>query len=284
MVEGLEHAPDPISRAQLLMIQAVSARLWQGSEPFGQGTEPDPVPIDARIAAVNEALEIGRSNELPDLIDDATNGLVILHGIASDYATVLELVASAVAHVDRAPSAAAQADMLRTAAVHTIHIEAAVRERPRARPTRSCPIRRRRAAPTHARALPDHRRAVPSRPLGRALGRRRRTRRRVRARTGVRLPVRPRRPCHRCNRRCPPRRPEAMPHPGAARARPQRRSCNRERVAVSTRHRARRRCRCDPVVGPEGERRPPLWPSTRSRSARSGPRAVRVDRHRHRDR
>ena len=124
VVEGLEHAPDPISRAQLLMIQAVSARLWQGSEPFGQGTEPDPVPIDARIAAVNEALEIGRSNDLPNLIDDATNGLVILHGIASDYATVLELVASAVAHVDRAPSAAAKADALRTAAVHTIHIEA----------------------------------------------------------------------------------------------------------------------------------------------------------------
>ena len=60
MVEGLQHAPDPISRAQLLMIKAVSARLWRGSEPFGQGTEPDPVPIDARIAAVNEALEIGR--------------------------------------------------------------------------------------------------------------------------------------------------------------------------------------------------------------------------------
>ena len=50
---------DEVSQARLLVAKGVSARLWRGSEPFGQGTRPDPSPISERIASVHTAMKVG---------------------------------------------------------------------------------------------------------------------------------------------------------------------------------------------------------------------------------
>ena len=122
--EGLATAPDPVSRAQLLVARGATARLWSGTEPFGAGTRPDPVLIQTRIDAVDEALRIGEEGGLADLVDSAVNTLVILRGLAGDYTGTLSLLERAVDRADDAPSTAAQADILRTAAVHLIEMSA----------------------------------------------------------------------------------------------------------------------------------------------------------------
>ena len=122
--EGLASASDPVSRAQLLVARGATARLWSGTEPFGAGTHPDPVLIQTRIDAVDEALRIGEESGLADLVDSAVNTLVILRGLAGDYTGTLSLLERAVERSDEAPSTAAQADVLRTAAVHLIEMSA----------------------------------------------------------------------------------------------------------------------------------------------------------------
>ena len=124
IAEGLAIAPDALSRAQLLVAQGANARLWSGTEPFGAGTRPDPVLIGTRIDAVDEALRIGEEGGLADLVDSAVNTLVILRGLAGDYSGTLSLLERAVERADDAPSTAAQADILRTAAVHLIEMSA----------------------------------------------------------------------------------------------------------------------------------------------------------------
>src|SRR5579859_3103530 len=88
--EGLAAAGgDEVSRARLLVAKAGSARLWQGSEPFGQGTRPDPTPINERIASVHTVLEIGNRKGLDDLIISANAALGVLYGIAGRYGDAL---------------------------------------------------------------------------------------------------------------------------------------------------------------------------------------------------
>jgi DNA-binding SARP family transcriptional activator len=124
IAEGLDIAPDAVSRAQLLVARGACARLWSGTEPFGAGTRPDPVIIQTRIDAVEEARRIGEELGLADLIDSAVNTLVILRGLASDYSGALALLERAIERVDEAPSTLARADILRTAAVHLIDLRA----------------------------------------------------------------------------------------------------------------------------------------------------------------
>ena len=77
--EGLAAAGgDEASQARLLVAKGVSARLWRGSEPFGQGTRPDPSPIGERVASVHTALKVGDRAGLDDLIDSANAALSIL--------------------------------------------------------------------------------------------------------------------------------------------------------------------------------------------------------------
>ena len=38
----------PGAQSRLLVAKGAAARLWRGSEPFGQGTKPDPSPIAIR--------------------------------------------------------------------------------------------------------------------------------------------------------------------------------------------------------------------------------------------
>jgi hypothetical protein len=87
--EGLTTAPDAVSRAQLLVARGATARLWSGSEPFGAGVRPDPLLIQVRLDAVEEALRIGEDHRLVDLVDSAVNTLVILRGLAGDYSGFL---------------------------------------------------------------------------------------------------------------------------------------------------------------------------------------------------
>lgn len=122
--EGLAAAgDDEVSQARLLVAKGGSARLWRGSEPFGQGTRSDPSPINDRIASVQTALELGERRGLDDLITSATAALCVLYGIASRYG---DAVAVAERRLARAQTRSRQelVDALRTAAVLKITIGA----------------------------------------------------------------------------------------------------------------------------------------------------------------
>jgi DNA-binding SARP family transcriptional activator len=122
IAEGLAAAPDDLTRAHVLVVKGASARLWRGSEPFGQGTRPDPVLIDDRIDDVTEAMRIGEMHGLEDLVDSASSALTILYGIAGRYEQMLDTARRDLDRVERAPSRAAQVDILRTVATLTSQI------------------------------------------------------------------------------------------------------------------------------------------------------------------
>jgi DNA-binding SARP family transcriptional activator len=121
--EGLAAAVgDEVSQARLLVAKGVSARLWRGSEPFGQGTRPDPSPISERVASVHTALKVGDKAGLDDLIDSANAALSILYGIAGRYGDALAVAERRLARAQTRPRQEL-VDALRTAAVLTITIK-----------------------------------------------------------------------------------------------------------------------------------------------------------------
>jgi hypothetical protein len=124
VTEGLADADDEASHAWLLLARGMSARLWRGSEPFGQGTKPDPLPVGARIADVERALAAGEAAGLPDLVKAATSALKVLYGVAGRYGEVLALDRRELERLTQNTSSLDQADILRTGAVHTITISA----------------------------------------------------------------------------------------------------------------------------------------------------------------
>jgi DNA-binding SARP family transcriptional activator len=124
VTEGLAAATDELSRAWLLLARGVSARLWRGSEPFGQGTEPDPVPIGERIADVERALAAGEAAGDPDLASSASSALKVLYGVAGRYRDLLALDRRELDSLAQAGSELEQADILRTAAANAIMISA----------------------------------------------------------------------------------------------------------------------------------------------------------------
>ena len=122
--EGLTAAgDDEVSRARLMVAKGGSARLWRGSEPFGQGTRPDPSPINERIASVHAALEVGQRRGLDGLVTSAAAALGVLYGIAGRYDDALAVTERRLA---RAGTRSRQelVDALRTAAVLKITIKA----------------------------------------------------------------------------------------------------------------------------------------------------------------
>jgi len=122
--EGLAAAGgDEASRARLLVAKGGSARLWQGSEPFGQGTRPDPSPISERIASVHAALEVGQRRGLDGLVTSAAAALGVLYGIAGRYSDALAVAERRLARAETR-SRQELVDALRTAAVLKITIEA----------------------------------------------------------------------------------------------------------------------------------------------------------------
>lgn len=115
--EGLTAAPDDLSRARLLMTRASCARLWKGSEPFGQGSQFDPTPVEVRIRAVDEAMAIAAAVGDEELTRAGRSTLSVLYGIAGRYAEMLDLAYLDLSTVDQLRSRLEQADVLRMVAV-----------------------------------------------------------------------------------------------------------------------------------------------------------------------
>jgi tetratricopeptide (TPR) repeat protein len=122
VTEGLAHASDQETTARLLVAFGCLSRLYRGSEPFGQGSKPDPVPLDERIAAVEKARSIGESLEQPQLIFSANNALGILYGMAGRFNEMLQLAERELGNVDQLGSRIQQGDAIRRAAVATMSI------------------------------------------------------------------------------------------------------------------------------------------------------------------
>jgi hypothetical protein len=128
VAEGLDAAEDDIARAWLLLARGISARLWPGSEPFGQGRQRDPVPIEDRTADVEQAMATGEAAGLPELVGAATSALRVLYGVAGRYQEVLALSRRKLDGLAAAGSRLEQADILRTASVLAITISARFEE------------------------------------------------------------------------------------------------------------------------------------------------------------
>jgi class 3 adenylate cyclase/tetratricopeptide (TPR) repeat protein len=124
IARGLAAVEDDVERAWLLLARGACARLWRGAEPFGQGLRPDPMTIQDRISAAEQARSIAVDRDLPDLLGAADAALGILYGIAGDYAAVLTVGRRQLDRLAEIPSRLQQADTLRTIAVHTVSIVA----------------------------------------------------------------------------------------------------------------------------------------------------------------
>ncbi|OLD49994.1 MAG: hypothetical protein AUI42_05380 [Actinobacteria bacterium 13_1_40CM_2_65_8] len=122
VTEGLAYATDPAVTGELLVAFGTLSRLYRGSEPFGQGSETDPLPLDERIAAAEKGRAIGESLNQPKLLLYADEALGILYGMAGRYSEMLELAERGLATVDRLGSRLRQGDAVRRAAVITMRV------------------------------------------------------------------------------------------------------------------------------------------------------------------
>ena len=121
--EGLAAVDDDADRARLLLAQGAGARLYRGSEPFGQGLTADPLGADDRIAAATEALHIGELRGDATLVASAMAVLGILYGMSGRYAAMIDLIEQEMAARREAPSRQLQADALRKRAEVAIELE-----------------------------------------------------------------------------------------------------------------------------------------------------------------
>jgi class 3 adenylate cyclase/tetratricopeptide (TPR) repeat protein len=121
--EGLAHSVDEEITAHLQVAHGYVARLYRGSEPFGQGRAPDPVPIGQRIGAVEKAREVGVRLQDFQLLSVANFALGVLYGMAGRYDAQLELAVQDLAVVDQLGSRIIQGDAVRRAAVAIMTIE-----------------------------------------------------------------------------------------------------------------------------------------------------------------
>jgi class 3 adenylate cyclase/tetratricopeptide (TPR) repeat protein len=113
---GMASARDQLSRGRLLVAKGAVARLWSGSEPFGQGLSgTDPVPVEERIRFAEEGLAIGRSLGDRGLITLANRALAVLYGAAGRHREALSLARTWLEQ-SGPESRIEQADVLRTVA------------------------------------------------------------------------------------------------------------------------------------------------------------------------
>jgi class 3 adenylate cyclase/tetratricopeptide (TPR) repeat protein len=122
VTEGLAHATDQEMTGQLLIAFGRMSRLYRGSEPFGQGREFDPVPLNERIAAVEKALAIAEALNHPELLMNANMALSLLYGMAGRHKEMLELAERDLATVEQLGSRLKQGDAVRRAAVITMRV------------------------------------------------------------------------------------------------------------------------------------------------------------------
>jgi len=113
---GMASARDQLSRGRLLVAKGAVARLWSGSEPFGQGLSgTDPVPVEDRIRLAEEGLAIGRSLGDRGLVTVANRALAVLYGAAGRHRDALSLARTWLEQ-SGPESRIEQADVLRTVA------------------------------------------------------------------------------------------------------------------------------------------------------------------------
>jgi class 3 adenylate cyclase/tetratricopeptide (TPR) repeat protein len=122
VAEGLAHSVDDEITGHLRVAYGHAARLYQGSEPFGQGHKADPEPIEKRIAAVEKARATGERLNNFQLLWFANLALGLLYGIAGKYEANLKLALQDLELVDRLGSRISQGDAVRIAAVAVMTI------------------------------------------------------------------------------------------------------------------------------------------------------------------
>ena len=122
IADGLARATDPETLASLQVSYGQVARLYRGSEPFGQGHKPDVVPLADRIAAVEKALDVADSLNNSHLQWMGNAALGILYGMAGRYRENLDLALKVLPLVERMGSRLDQGDAVRRAAVVTMNV------------------------------------------------------------------------------------------------------------------------------------------------------------------
>lgn len=124
--EGMAHVGRGAEgeRAWLSLARAACARLYRGSEPFGQGIDADPLPIATRLAAAEGAMATARRLGMDELAVAAENVLGMLYGLASHYPEMVALARRQVADLRPDQSRLDQSDAIRKLATHLINVEA----------------------------------------------------------------------------------------------------------------------------------------------------------------
>ncbi len=120
--EGLAHSDDEQRTAHLLVSHGLAARLYGGSAPYGLGHEPDPVPIERRIEAVEQGRKVAERLDNWQLLWNAHFALGLLYGMARRYDAQLELALEDLSVVDRLGSRMRQGDAVRGAALSVMRI------------------------------------------------------------------------------------------------------------------------------------------------------------------
>jgi len=128
IAEGQEAVEDDAERAWLLLAEGACARLYRGSEPFGQGSRYDFRPISERIASAQRALEMAGTLGLHDLLLEGRWALAMLYELAGRYREGLELRRRMVEERDVTASPPHRADALRLLAVQTANITGGFQE------------------------------------------------------------------------------------------------------------------------------------------------------------
>ncbi len=77
--EGLHANPDDEMRGWLLQVKGVCARMWPPKESAGPGEKTDPVPLEDRIEAAQQAIAIAESRNSWELLRSALRALRTLY-------------------------------------------------------------------------------------------------------------------------------------------------------------------------------------------------------------
>ena len=122
VAEGLSVSTEPETTAILQLAFGQVARLYRGSEPFGQGNKPDPVSLADRINAVEKAREAARALNHPRLMWMASSALGLLYGMAGRYEENLDLALQEIPMVERLGSRLDRGDAVRRASVTLMNV------------------------------------------------------------------------------------------------------------------------------------------------------------------
>jgi DNA-binding SARP family transcriptional activator len=122
LAEGLAIVSEEPERGRLLLARGMAARLYRGSEPFGQGSMSDARPLADRVADVEAAAAIGRALGDDDLVTEASHARGMLYGLEGRFGEMLDLAEHEVRVLPVDASRLDRSDALRKLAVQLIYI------------------------------------------------------------------------------------------------------------------------------------------------------------------